>query len=143
MARAGLLLILTAAFVVLSMGLAKAPVARAGPWPTPPPGPVGPVPTVIPCRQITAIAVPTRLGAVAAVVNPLFPGPVPRIPPVATTIIRSAESEPGELVQLAIEAGTVPVTFQLLYEPVDSATLPPPPPPPPPLPPGASCGVSS
>lgn len=98
--------------------------AQLLPWPTPPPGPVGPLPEVIPSNDITPVPAPAALGSIAVQVDPLFAGPVPREPPRPSIPVQSEERDPQDRVTLEFDAGSLVRTVQLTYEPVPALLAP-------------------
>lgn len=99
-------------------------IQAQAPWPTPPPAPVLYQALIVPGSQIKPVPVPRVPGAVSAVVQPVFPGGLPRIPPLPTTVFVSGEADPKDRVKLHIEAGSTRRTLQLLYTPVDTEAAP-------------------
>ncbi len=98
--------------------------AQLLPWPTPPPGPVGPLPEVIPSNEITPVPSPTALGGMAVQVDPLFAGPVPRDSRRPSIPVQSGEADPLDRVTLEFDAGSIARTVQLTYEPVPAVLAP-------------------
>ncbi|MBI4311753.1 MAG: hypothetical protein HY681_08215 [Chloroflexi bacterium] len=96
----------------------QAALAQLAPWPTPPPGPVGFIPEVIPSSLMTPVAAPSTPGGIALQVDPLFAGPVPRDPPRPAVIVESGESNPQARVTLEFVSGALVRTVQLTYQPV-------------------------
>lgn len=88
------------------------------PWPTPPPAPVLAPPVAVPSAAIVAAPVPQVAGSVSSVVQPLFAGSLPRVPPLPKTVFSSAELDPARQIKVHIEAGSILRTLQLVYEPV-------------------------
>jgi len=94
------------------------------PWPTPPPGPSTRPLTVIPADQVVPVAAAQKPGSIAATINPVWPGPLPRIPPLPSIPLITSEPDPQERVQIVIEAGTFLETFQMTYEPIAASDAP-------------------
>ncbi len=86
------------------------------PWPTPPPAPSEAFPLVIPSSQVVPVSAPLRPGSMALQLDPLYAGPVPRIPPRPSVEVLSGESDPLDRISLAFDAGTLESTVQLTYE---------------------------
>ncbi|MBI4202407.1 MAG: hypothetical protein HY532_04735 [Chloroflexi bacterium] len=100
--------------------LMQAPAARAQlpPWPTPPPGPVGGFPEVVPANEVTSVAAPVAPGSIALQVDPIFAGAVPRSLPRPMVQVVTAETDSQARVFLEFPAGSLTRTAQLTYEPV-------------------------
>lgn len=81
------------------------------PWPTPPPAPAAPFPSIE--SNIAPVAVPQVAGAAFSVVQPLPQLSIPAIPPLLNTTFEA----PGHLTVI-IEAGSLDRTIQLTYAPV-------------------------
>ena len=85
-------------------------LASADPvWPTPPPAPAASSPRID--SEITRVEVP--LGATSSVIQPILQGIIPAIPPLVSTIFEAPEH-----LKVTIEAGSLPRTIQLTYEPL-------------------------
>lgn len=95
--------------------------ADGQPWPTPPPGPRPSAPRVVAEADINRVEVPSVAGASSAVVLPLSM-PLPRFPRVP----RSNYDWSGG-VRLTTDAGSVDLTLQLSFVPVDPDEAPQPP----------------
>jgi len=93
------------------------------PWPTPPPAPVGSFPLVIPTSEITPVPAPGSLGSIAITVDPIFAGPIPRLPPRPSAIIVTGETG-EEQITLYVDAGAIDRTLQFTYEPLLAAQAP-------------------
>ena len=93
-------------------------------WPTPPPAPIGFFPEVIPASEITAVPAPGSPGSIAVQVDPIFAGPMPRIPPRASTLIATIEPDAADRVTLHFDAGSIDRTIQLTYEPLRLGLVP-------------------
>ena len=110
---------------VLIIGVIGPAVAGAQvPWPTPPPGPSGFYPQVIPSSEVKPISAPKSPGSIAVQVDPIFAGPVPRIPPRPSTTIVTGEANTENRVTLHIDAGAIDKTLQLTYEPINVDMVP-------------------
>lgn len=94
------------------------------PWPTPPPAPVGIFPQVIPSSRITPVAAPPTPGSIAVKIDPIFAGPVPRVPPRPSAIIATSEPVPERRITLYLDAGVLDRTLQLTYEPLKVTQVP-------------------
>lgn len=112
------------AFLTLSV-LALALLFRAThsasaqvPWPTPPPAPVQALAQVIPVFQITPVPAPARPGALAAQIDPIAGGPVPRVPPQPFAPLVAGGPSPEQQVTFEIPAGSMDRTLQFTYEPL-------------------------
>ncbi|MBI4338740.1 MAG: hypothetical protein HY680_02160 [Chloroflexi bacterium] len=109
----------------LTTGLGGAPRALAQlPWPTPPPGPIGSFPEVVPANQVTPVAAPATPGSIALQIDPIFQGPVPRIPPRPSVAVSSAESDLQDRVTWEFDAGSLGRTTQLVYVPLPLPSAP-------------------
>ena len=86
-------------------------------WPTPPPAARAPTPVFEPVT-ILAESTPVR-GAARWVIQPIPQGEIPAVPPV----LRETLHAPGHL-SLAIEAGSLDRTIQLVFGPLDIDSLP-------------------
>ncbi len=93
-------------------------VLAQAPWPTPPPAPVGTFPQVIPASEVTPVPAPRSPGSIALQVDPIFAGPIPRIPPRPYITILSGEPDAHDRIILDVYAGTIDRTLQLTYEPL-------------------------
>lgn len=120
-AAAVLVLVLAAAFL---LGRSSRVLAQLTPWPTPPPGPVGTLPEVIPANEVTPVAAPVTPGGIAVQVDPIFAGPVPRNPPRPAVWVISGEPDPQDRIALEFDAGALVRTVQLTYEPVSPGAAP-------------------
>lgn len=101
-------------------------VAQAQSWPTPPPAPIGAFPRVVPVLQITPVPAPSGRGSMATQLDPIFAGPVPRLPPRPSTAVVTGELDPAERVTLHIDAGVLDQTVQITYQPLSPNGIPPP-----------------
>ena len=103
---------------LLSSILGPTKAVAQTPWPTPPPAPIGTFPQVIPAFEIVPVPAPGEPGSMALQVDPIFAGPVPRIPPRPSTPIVTGETDPQSRVTLRFDAGTIDQTVQLTYQPL-------------------------
>ncbi|MFH1140693.1 MAG: hypothetical protein V1724_03250, partial [Chloroflexota bacterium] len=83
----GILVLLALFMGLFGPGAAVAQV----PWPTPPPAPLGSFPLVVPASEIIQVPAPASPGSIAITVDPIFAGPVPRIPPRPSAIFVTGE----------------------------------------------------
>ena len=111
------------ALVTAILGVSAA-LAQVPPWPTPPPAPIGTFPQVIRSSDITPVPAATSPGSVALQVDPIFAGPVPRIPPRASTTILTGEPSLEDRVAVNIYAGAIDRTIQLTYQPLSVDQVP-------------------
>ena len=100
------------------------PDALAQAWPTPPPAPIGAFPRVIPGVEVVPVSAPAASGSIALQVDPIFAGPVPRIPPRPSTIVFTGEADPLDRVTMQIDAGAIEQTVQLTYQPLTFSEIP-------------------
>lgn len=110
--------------VAILLGRSSQVLAQLTPWPTPPPGPVGTLPDVIPANEVTPVASPLTPGGIALQVDPIFAGPVPRNPPRPAVRVMSGEPDSGDRITLEFDAGALVRTVQLTYEPVSPFAAP-------------------
>ncbi len=112
----------TLALFALFMGLfgSSAVLAQVPPWPTPPPAPLGAFPEVIPASQITPVPAPASPGSIALQVDPIFAGPIPRIPPRPSIVIATGESDEERRITMYVDAGAIDRTLQFTYEPLSA-----------------------
>ena len=120
--RTAVLIIWPASLVLVAMIVGPsgppAALAQVPPWPTPPPAPIGAFPQVIPASEITLVPAPASPGSMALQVDPIFAGPVPRIPPRPSATILTGEADAQDRLTLHIDAGAIDRTLQLTYEPL-------------------------
>ncbi len=129
MRRHAILLLLAVVALAVTLWAALPPRAQAqlSPWPTPPPGPVGVIPEVVPANEVTPVPVPSAPGSIALQVDPIFAGPVPRFPPRPSIPVETGESDPQDRVTLEFDAGALLRTAQLTYQPLPVGLAPAPP----------------
>ena len=113
------LLALVTGILGASAALAQVPV-----WPTPLPAPIGTFPRVISSSEITPVPAATSPGSIALQVDPIFAGPVPRIPPRASTTILTGEPSLEGRIAINIDAGAIDRTIQLTYQPLSVDQVP-------------------
>ena len=125
--RVAALIVWPAILVVLALFIGLfvpgAAVAQV-PWPTPPPAPLGSFPLVVPASEIIPVKAPASPGSIAITVDPLFAGPMPRIPPRPSAIFVTGEGDAQERITVYVDAGAIDRTLQFTYEPLLSGQAP-------------------
>ncbi|MBI2873267.1 MAG: hypothetical protein HYY00_08790 [Chloroflexi bacterium] len=120
MRRLLFLALLVAGPAILLVGVLATPgmVVGQAPWPTPPPAPSGRLSKVVPRPLVTPVSPAGKPGSFSVVLDPFYPGDVPRVPPLRTVDL------PADGVLIQVSAGAFWETVQLVYEPLGEASLP-------------------
>ena len=117
------LALVVVALVVFRLTLFENVVAQQTGWPTPPPGPVFPVPSDSQINATIGTSVESP-GSAVQIVRPSWPGQLPLIPPVPSNILRFSDpSWDAVPLTLRVEAGTFSEVVQIRVRAVDPGSF--------------------